>query len=42
MDSFYPEKQKQSPQLIKENFVLKSINFIKDFFFMVFLSKGNS
>jgi len=39
MDSFHPEKHKQSPQLIKENFVLKSITFIKEIFSWYFYQR---
>ena len=39
MESFHTEKHKKSPQLIRANFFLKSINFIKEIFLWYFYQK---
>ena len=39
MGSFHTEKYKKPPHLIKENFILKSINFIKEIFSWYFYQR---
>jgi len=39
MESFQTEKHEKPPQLIKDNLILKSINFLKEIFSWYFYQK---